>query len=212
MVNVLIVDDDAINAKTLAKRLEKRCFKVKTVKSAKECLDLIEVNHQWIILLDIVMPDMDGIELLTIIRQRWGQMELPIIMLTANNDVEQVVECLNLQASDYITKPANLDLASARINSQANLQRLYHENMKKNQLETINSMVITFNHEINNPLTIAIGALKRDYSRINEKKVMIALESLNRIADIVKKIERVTKDGDIEQETYVDDRKMIKLK
>lgn len=212
MVNVLIVDDDMINSKVFAKRLEKRGFKTALVHNARDCLIFLEKDPHWIVLLDIVMPGMDGVELLGVIREKWGPMETPVIMLTANHDVEQVVECLTLQASDYITKPANIDVACARINSQANLQRLYSENMKKNQLETINSMVITFNHEINNPLTIAIGALKRDFERIDEKKVGVALESLYRIADIVRKIEQVTKKENIEQEVYVHDRKMIKLK
>jgi DNA-binding response OmpR family regulator len=212
MVNVLIVDDDAINSKVFSKRLNKRGFSTRIVDSGQECLKVLDEDNSYIVLLDIVMPDMDGIEVLKEIRKKWAQTETPVIMLSSNEEVEQIVHCLTLKASDYITKPANIDIACARISAQSSLQRLSNENMKKNQVETINSMVITFNHEINNPLTIAIGALKRDFSKITEKRALIALESLYRIARIVKKIERVTHNGDVEEETYADNRKMIKLK
>lgn len=212
MISVLIVDDDVINSKIFSKRLIKKGFNTHVVHSGLECLRLLDEDHSYIVLLDIVMPDMNGLEVLKEIRSKWTQTQTPVIMLSANDEVEQIVDCLTLKASDYITKPANIDIACARISAQSSLQRLSKENMKKNQVETINSMVVTFNHEINNPLTIAIGALKRDFNKITEKRVLIALESLYRIARIVKKIERVTKDDDIEEETYVEDRKMIKLK
>jgi DNA-binding response OmpR family regulator len=212
MIKVLLVDDDALNSKLLLKRLEKRGFDVKYVSTGRECLDILDKDSSWIVLLDIVMPDMNGIDILNEIRKKWGQVETPVIMLSANENVEQIVDCLTLKASDYITKPANIDIACARINLQANLQRLYLEKMKKEQLETVNSMVVTFNHEINNPLTIAIGALKRDFERITEKRIIVALESLYRISDIVKRIETVSKSGSIEKEVYVEDKKMIKLK
>ena len=73
-------------------------------------------------------------------------------------------------------------------------------------------MVTTFNHEINNPLTIALGSLRRDFSKIDEKRVTIAVEALERIATIVKKIERITKSGDVEEDTYIAGTKMIKIK
>jgi signal transduction histidine kinase len=73
-------------------------------------------------------------------------------------------------------------------------------------------MVATFNHEINNPLTIALGSLRRDFSKIDERRVTIAVNALERISDIVKKIEKVTKLDQIEEEVYVENTKMIKIK
>ena len=212
MVSVLIVDDDVINSKLFSKRLKKRGFSTQVVHSGMDCLRILDEDNSYIVLLDIVMPGMDGMEVLKEIRSKWTQTQTPVIMLSANEEVEQIVDCLTLKANDYITKPANIEIACARISAQSSLQRLSKDNIKKNQVETINSMVVTFNHEINNPLTIAIGALNRDFSKITEKRTVIALESLYRIARIVKKIERVTNDGDVEEETYADDRKMIKLK
>ena len=158
------------------------------------------------------MPKMDGMDVLKSIREQYSPMEAPVIMLSANEDTEKIVECLNNGASDYLTKPANIDIAVARINTQQELINSHMGKIKKKQLETINSMVTTFNHEINNPLTIALGTLRRDFSKIDEKRVRVAVDALERIAMIVKKIERVTKSDDVEEETYIAGTKMIKIK
>lgn len=216
MAHLLLVDDDQINSKIFAKRLEKKGHRVDLVSSGQDCLDqldlLNELPNGFIIILDLVMPGLDGIEVLERIRQNYSTMELPVIMLSGEDQTEKVVQCLNNGANDYLTKPANIDIALARIKTQEELVNLYRGSLKKNQLETINSMVATFNHEINNPLTIALGSLKRDFSKIDEKRVKIAVEALLRIADIVKKIESVTKDGHVEEDTYVENTKMIKIR
>lgn len=214
-LKVILVDDDHINSKIFSKRLAKRGYDVDTLHSGSECLEFVknfDKSYSLVIILDIVMPELNGIEVLKEIREDFSPMELPVIMLSAKDDTEDIVECLSLGASDYLTKPANIDIATARINTQKELLSFYQGNIKKKQLETINSMVATFNHEINNPLTIALGSLKRDFSKIDERRVKISVEALERIADIVRKIEKVTKSSEIEEEVYVDQTKMIKLK
>ncbi|MEC7277996.1 MAG: response regulator [Bdellovibrionota bacterium] len=216
MAHILIVDDDQINSKVFAKRLMKKGHSVDLVTGGQLCLDYLErqesLPENFIIILDLVMPNMDGVEVLENIRKEYSTMELPIIMLSGEEQTDKVVECLSKGASDYLTKPANIDIALARIQTQEKLLDLYQGSVKKKQLETINSMVATFNHEINNPLTIALGSLKRDYSKIDEKRIKIAVEALVRIADIVKKIESVTKNGEVEEDIYVSNTKMIKIR
>lgn len=209
---ILIVDDDHINGKVFAKRLTKRDYTVELVHSGQECLDVISKNSNYIILLDIVMPEMNGIEVLLKLRETYSSSELPVIMITAKDDTEQVVECLEMGANDFIAKPVNIDIATARINAQFSMLEMAEKSIKAKQLSTVQSMVATYNHEINNPLTIALGCLRRDFEKLDEKKVNIAIEALNRIADITKKIEGLTKDGaEIEETTYVDSSKMMKL-
>ncbi len=216
MAKILIVDDDQINSKIFAKRLKKKGHEVDLCSSGLECLeyldDLDNLPEAFIIILDIIMPEMNGIEVLTNIREKYSPMELPVIMLSGEDQTDSVVECLTTGASDYLTKPANIDIATARIKTQEDLMELYQGSVKKKQLETINSMVATFNHEINNPLTIALGSLKRDFSQLDEKRVKIAVDALLRIVDIVKKIEKVTKEGDIQEDVYVENTKMIKIR
>ncbi len=215
MIKLILVDDDQINSKIFSKRLAKRGYETEVFHSGSEFLDFFESKGEqgkFIIILDIVMPKMDGMAVLKAIREQYSPMEAPVIMLSANEDTEKVVECLNNGASDYLTKPANIDIAVARINTQQELINSHTGKIKKKQLETINSMVTTFNHEINNPLTIALGTLRRDFSKIDEKRVKVAVDALERIAMIVKKIERVTKSDQVEEETYVAGTKMIKIK
>ncbi len=215
MIKLILVDDDQINSKIFSKRLQKRGYHTEVFNSGTEFLEFFEkegsVSH-YIIILDIVMPNKDGVAVLKALREKYSPMELPVIMMSANEDTEKVVECLNVGASDYLTKPANIDIAVARIKTQWELIKYHEGNVKKKQLETINSMVTTFNHEINNPLTIALGSLRRDFSKIDEKRVKIAVDALERIATIVKKIERITKSGSVEEDTYIAGTKMIKIK
>ncbi|MCP4914776.1 MAG: response regulator [Oligoflexia bacterium] len=209
---ILIVDDDHINGKVFGKRLTKRGYTVELVHSGQECLDVIAQNSNYIILLDIVMPEMNGIEVLLKLRETYSSSELPIIMITAKDETEQIVECLEMGANDFIAKPVNIDIATARINATFNLLEMSERSIKAKQLSTVQSMVATYNHEINNPLTIALGCLRRDFEKLDEKKVKIAIDALNRIADITKKIEGLTKEGtEIEETTYVDSSKMMKL-
>jgi DNA-binding response OmpR family regulator len=215
MTKVVLVDDDQINSKFFSKRLQKRGYDVSVFNSGAECLEFFQgfnKSTDVVVVLDIVMPEMDGIEVLSKIREDYSPMELPVIVMSGKEDVEQIVECLTNGASDFIAKPANIDIAVARIQTQENLLSFYKGNLKKKQLETINSMVATFNHEINNPLTIALGSLRRDFSKIDERRVTIAVNALERISDIVKKIEKVTKLDQIEEEVYVENTKMIKIK
>jgi len=215
MTKIILVDDDQINSKIFSKRLFKRGYDISVFNSGAECLAYFkdfDKGRDVVLILDLVMPEIDGNQVLAKLREDYSPMELPVIIMSAKEDVEQVVECLSNGASDFIAKPANIDIAIARIKTQEEMLSYYKGNLKKKQLETINSMVATFNHEINNPLTIALGSLRRDFSKIDERRVGIAVTALIRISDIVKKIEMVTKLDHVEEEVYVEDTKMIKLK
>lgn len=215
MAKLIIVDDDEIISKIFTKRLEKRGHETKLFNSGESFIEFfanVGQANEYILILDIVMTKLDGLAVLEKIRKNYTPMELPVIMMSANDDIETIVKCLNLGASDYLTKPANIDIAVARIKTQQDLMRFYCLDVKKKQVETINSMVTTFNHEINNPLTIALGTLKRDFSKLDERRIKVAIGALERIASIVKKIDGITKSGAVEEDTYVAGTKMIKLK
>ena len=211
MSDILLVDDDQINSKVFSKRLEKRGYRVFYVSSGEECLEFIKKNSNVIVLLDVVMPNMNGIEVLTTLRQEYPETKLPIIMITAKDDTEMVCQCFQIGANDYLTKPVNMDIGIARIETQQKLKSLNENALKSKQLETINAMIATYNHEINNPLTIAIGNLSKKFEDLDELKIKKSMDALFRIKDIVKKIDEVASE-EIQEEVYVEDTKMIKLK
>lgn len=210
-MKILIVDDDKINGEMLAKRLNKRGFETFRVEDGMACIEFIEENEVDLVLLDIMMPDLSGNEVLTILREFHSPFQLPIIMVTAKHEARDIVTSLKQGANDYIQKPVNIDVAIARINTQGSLRELYQENLRKTQVETLNAMIVTYNHEINNPLTVAMGTLQLAMKDPTEERMMTIKGSLMRITEIVRKIETVTENGEIKQEDYTDGKKMVSL-
>lgn len=211
---ILIVDDDVLNSAALGKRLERRGFSATIVSDGTAILDLIEYEKIELVLLDIIMPTVDGLTLLTEIRAKYSKNEIPVIMVTAVDDSFDIVDAFKFGASDYIMKPVNIDVALARINAQLSFVDFYKLALVKNEMQTINAMVATYNHEINNPLVIAFGALKA--TRINSKDFdILSLDkvdaALQRIAEIVRKIEEVGENKKVSLDTYTGSVKMVKV-
>lgn len=188
----MIVDDDQISSRILGERLKKRGFEISTVASGKECLDSLLNDTPDLIMLDIVMPEMDGLEVLYAIRSVYSSIDIPVIMATAKSDVAGVVEALQIGANDYMEKPINIDIAEARIFAQINAVRNYRDAIVKKEVESINTMIATYNHEINNPLTIAYGLLRKAKKEQSTEYFDKIGDSLQRVAKIVREIEKLT--------------------
>ena len=101
---ILIVDDENSASDYLRLLLEEDGHAVRTTANGVEALIALETNPFDLVISDIRMPQMDGLELLSHMQQRWPA--LPAIMLTANNDISDVVEAVQLGAINYLVKPA----------------------------------------------------------------------------------------------------------
>lgn len=128
--NVLIIDDDVINSKLIKKILLKLNHSVEAINDGRKTIETIEKNNFDIILLDIIMPGINGIEVLQMIKQNPKFYDIPIIMLSALDDLDSIVDCINLGANDFITKPIDKVLLSARINNCLE-RKIYRDNEKK---------------------------------------------------------------------------------
>ncbi len=115
---LLVVDDTDENRDMLSRRLERRGYDVLRAEGGEQALEIVAKEPVDLVLLDIMMPGMDGIEVLRRLRQARGQTELPIIMQTAKTDSEDVVEALDLGANDYVTKPIDFPVVLARVETQ----------------------------------------------------------------------------------------------
>ena len=115
LFSLLIVDDNAMNRDMLARRLEREGYHITTAVGGKQALDLLEREKFDFMLLDILMPDMDGYEVLEQLKASDATCDLPVIMLTAVNEVESVKHCIDLGAEDYLIKPFNAVLLKSRI-------------------------------------------------------------------------------------------------
>ncbi len=129
---VLIVDDNEMNRDMLARRLERKGFSVSVAASAHELMDRIKKDSIDLVLLDIEMPEISGLEALTKIREIYNPIELPIIMVTARNQSEDIVKALNMGANDYLTKPIDFAVALARIGTQLSHKRA-QEGLKESE-------------------------------------------------------------------------------
>ncbi|WP_165837110.1 response regulator [Phenylobacterium hankyongense] len=115
---MLVVDDVPDNRAILARRFMRLGYEVTEAEDGAEALELIAQYEYDIVLLDIMMPKIDGLEVLKRVRETRSQAELPIIMVSAKASSEDVVDALLLGANDYVTKPVDLKVAHARVEAQ----------------------------------------------------------------------------------------------
>lgn len=120
---ILIVEDDQDIQQLVGYNLIKAGFQVEYADSGEEALDSITQQHPDLILLDIMLPGLDGIEICKMLRTQNQTAEIPIIMLTAKGEETDIVEGFELGADDYITKPFNTKILCARIKNLIELRR-----------------------------------------------------------------------------------------
>jgi CheY-like chemotaxis protein len=115
---LLVVDDNEENRDLLSRRLAKKGFSVLLASSGEEALRAVSDKPVDLVLLDIMMPGLSGIDVLKELRAKHSAAELPVIMTTAKTDSEDVVEALDLGANDYVTKPIDFPVVLARVQAQ----------------------------------------------------------------------------------------------
>ncbi len=115
---LLVVDDVQDNRALLTRRFEKRGYLITEADNGYAALELIAKQEFDVVLLDIMMPGINGIEVLKQIRASRTPDTLPVIMVTAKSNNTDVIEALALGANDYITKPVDFSIALARVQTQ----------------------------------------------------------------------------------------------
>lgn len=171
--SILVVDDDALNLRVLASILSRDNYHVVSVMNAEQALALLD-DHEWdLIVSDIMMPDMSGYELTQKIRERYGVSELPVLLLTARSQPEDIEHGFVSGANDYVTKPVDARELRARVQALTDLKRSVRERIRmeaawlKAQIEphfflnTLNSIVAL--HMINSERMIELIAHFGDY-------------------------------------------------
>jgi class 3 adenylate cyclase len=142
---LLVVDDNEMNRDMLSRRLERLGHAVLLAENGRQALEMLKTNHVDLILLDILMPELDGVETLGRIKSDEALRHTPVIMLSALDELDGVVRCIEMGADDYLQKPFNPVLLTARINAclekkrlrdqeQAYLEELRSEREKSEQL------------------------------------------------------------------------------
>jgi adenylate cyclase len=124
---LLVVDDNEMNRDLLSRRLSARGYAVLLAKDGTEALEMIDAEPFDLVLLDVMMPGLSGFDVLKIVRGKHSRGELPIIMVTAKDQSEDIVQALRLGANDYVTKPIDFAVALARTDAHLSLKRATQE-------------------------------------------------------------------------------------
>ena len=122
--NLLVVDDDETNRKILSGRLEAEGHKVFVAENGRQALKMIEAQPFDLVLLDILMPEMDGYQVLQYLKSHQTLRDIPVIVLSALDEIQSAVTCIEMGAEDYLTKPFNPVLLRARIGACLEKKRL----------------------------------------------------------------------------------------
>ena len=113
---VLIVDDNEINRDMLSRRLRRKDFNLSMAADGREALSMIQANHYDLILLDIMMPEIDGYAVLKYLKQDSSLRNIPVIMISALEEMDSVMQCMEIGADDYLTKPFDPEMLKAAVN------------------------------------------------------------------------------------------------
>ena len=193
-LTVLVVEDDAELREILQAEFELEGLTVLTATNGSEAVTTAREFKPDLILMDLMMPLMDGIEATKIVKDNEETKHIPIVMLTAAGNRENIVAGLEAGAIDYITKPFFMPELKARLRSVLQhkimydeLKRIQDTLIKRERLQTIKELTEAFQGSINGPLTVILGRihlLKKKHSNIPEDD----LETLEKAAHKIKGI------------------------
>jgi len=168
---ILLVDDLADNLRVLIGILSEQDYKVRPARNGPQALLMARTSPPNLILLDIMMPGMDGYEVCQQLKADPQTHNIPIIFISALNEVLDKVKAFSLGAVDYITKPFQAEEVLARVETHLKLHRLHHELVQSEKMASLGRLVAGFAHELNTPLGVAIGSaslLKREANKFNQ--------------------------------------------
>ena len=129
---VLVADDNEVNRKLLTRALEEQGHSSTTVENGKRALELLRTEGETfdLVLLDILMPEMDGYTTLAEIQSDPGLRHMPVIMISSFDEMDSVIRCIELGATDFLPKPFNPTLLCARVQASLEKKRLRDQEQK----------------------------------------------------------------------------------
>jgi|GEM_PF-1168390 len=215
---ILVVDDTKVSRLVITGHLTKGGYEVVEAEGGAEALELLglhdganEVSEPPFaaVVLDIMMPNIDGLEVLRRVRAVWAPTELPVVMATAIDQSEDIVTALDLGASDYVSKPIDIPVLLARLRTQVDLRQT-HKTLKEAQkslidaakVEAVGYLAAGLAHELRNPLaqlSMGLDLIKSSDEVLADKGVSAATgimeKAIGQADEIVCSVMEVTRSG-----------------
>jgi two-component system, sensor histidine kinase and response regulator len=195
---VLVVDDQPVNVQLLKRALERDKLTVVTAHNGPDALALMDRERPDLILLDVMMPEMDGIEVCQRLQASPLHKMVPVIFITARNSKEGKLAGLGVGAVDYITKPIDLDETVARVQTQLRVVQVNREmlDLQRRLQETrrtaaVGAITQGIAHNLNNLLSVVLGYL--DLIRVNAAKPDIVRTNADNLDAAVQRIVTIIK-------------------
>ena len=169
---VLIIDDEPVNIQVIMNQLSNQNYILIPALDAKKGIEIINSNQNIdIVLLDIMMPEISGYEVCKHIRKKYNENELPVIMLTAKNQISDLVTGFKVGANDYLTKPFNKEELKSRVASHLRIKKLVSENMHmKAELDIVRQlqqMILPSETELNLVKNLDIDVFMRPADNVS---------------------------------------------
>jgi two-component system sensor histidine kinase/response regulator len=165
---ILIVDDSVDTVELLKKRFYSEGYDTGEAYNGEEGLQKVQEYNPDLIVLDVMMPKMDGYEVCQRLKRDEKTKYIPVLMLTAKGEVEHKVKGLDIGADDYLGKPFDYKELSARIRSLLSLKAAHEKNVEAEKSGALEQMMDQVAHEIRNPLTAIGGFARKVFGRLTE--------------------------------------------
>ncbi|MBX3059597.1 MAG: response regulator [Anaerolineae bacterium] len=199
---ILIVDDNRLNRLKLSRYLEQEQCAVAAVENGRDALRVLHQEPFDIVLLDIMMPEMDGFEVLARMKRDVHLRDIPVIVISALDEIDSVVRCIEMGAEDYLPKPFNTVLLRARLNAclqkkkLRDLERSYLQQemmlRQSEKLATLGKLSAGMAHELNNPaaaaqrgaeqLKTAVTQIQQAHQQLHQHQ--LTADQLSRLAQL----------------------------
>ncbi|NIM10863.1 MAG: response regulator [Candidatus Aminicenantes bacterium] len=213
---ILIVDDVPQNLQVLGNFLSGNDYDISMAANGQKALEM--ANKIWpdLILLDVIMPEMDGFQVCQELKAKAETKDIPVIFLTAKTQMEDILKGFEVGAVDYVTKPFNKEELLARVSTHVALKNAQKEIVTLEQKNVVLALALTASHELNQPLTVLKGNLELFQNSINKNNLTDRQQNfIKKMEQSIDKIETILEkftdldSSSIHFEDYLGKKKMV---
>jgi two-component system sensor histidine kinase/response regulator len=192
-IKIMIVDDNVDTVELLTKRFKAQGYETAAAYDGEQALKMVRECLPDLIILDIMMPKIDGYEVCRQLKEDETTKHIPILMLTAKSQVPEKVKGLDTGADGYLTKPFDYNELAARVRSQLARKNASMQLAQKEKLAALDQMVDEVSHEVRNPLVTIGGLVRRMAKNLaeddpNRKYIAIILENVASLEKMVSQL------------------------